>query len=197
MSSLDSRILIISGADASIIVRLRNPKTGDPIDLTDSTKIEFRFKNRDRTNLFLDNTLIPSIKAQITYTEVIFLADVAGANGNDIFLQFDGISDIDTVVNAWNVANPSNTVSHNGTGTDVLPASTIRLTDGYDAYSPVEIVGNPNLGKVKISILEKQTMELRRGNNQSFSTSIDYGTWPGGTRIKGIFDNLNVVDSDL
>jgi len=197
MTTLDSRILIISGADASIIVRLRNPKTGDPIDLTDFTKIEFRFKNRDRTDLFLDNTEIPAIKAQITYSEVIFLADIAGAIGNDIFLQFDGVSDIDTIVSAWNVGNPTNTISHNGTGTDVLPASTIRLTSGYDAYSPVEVIGEANLGKVRISILERETSELRRGNNQSFSTSIDYGTWPGGTRIKGIFNNLNVVDSDL
>ena len=197
MTTLDARILIISGADASVLVRLRNPKTGDPIDLTDFTKIEFRFKNSDRTDLFLDNTEIPAIKAQITYTEVIFLADVAGANGNDIFLQFDGISDIDTIVSAWNVANVGNEVSHNGTGTDVLLASTVRLTAGYDAYSPIEVVGLPNLGKVRISILEKETAELRRGTNQSFSMLVDYGTWPGGTRIKGIFDNLNVVDSDL
>lgn len=197
MTTLDSRILIISGADASIIVRLRNPKTGDPIDLTDNSKIEFRFKNSDRTDLFLDNTEIPAIKATITYSDVIFLADVAGANGNDIFLQFDGISDIDTIVNAWNIANVGNEVSHNGVGTDVLNASTIRLTSGYNAYKPVEIVGEPNLGKVRISILEKETDLLRRGNNQSFSMLIDYGTWPGGTRIKGVFNNLNVIDSDL
>lgn len=194
---LDNRILIISGSDASIIVRLRNPKTGDPIDLTNYTKIQFRFKNSDRTDLFLDNTLIPATKAQITYSNVIFIANVAGANGNDIFLQFDGVSNIDTVVAAWNTANVGNEVSHNGVGTDVLDASTVRLTDGYDAYSPVEVVGQENLGKVSISILEKETANLRRGNNQSFSMSIDYGTWPGGTRIKGVFDNLNVIDSDL
>lgn len=197
MSSLDSRIKIITGADVSITMRLRNPKTGDPTDLTNASKIQFKFKNHDRTNLFLDDTEVPAVAAQITYEEVIFISSSAGANGNDIFLVFDGIKDIDTVVGEWNAANVGNEVSHNGTGTDVLTASTIRLTGGYDAYKPIEIIGEANLGKVKISMLEKQSSELRRGNNQSFSSAIDYGTWPGGNRIKGIYNNLNVVDDDL
>jgi len=43
--------------------------------------------------------------------EVYFQADVIGDTGNSISLVFDGIDDADTVLNAWNTANPWNTAS--------------------------------------------------------------------------------------
>lgn len=195
MSYPESRISIISGADVSATIRLKNQKTRDPLDLTDATKIQFKFDTRNRDTLTIDNSEVPAVKAQILYSGVTFIAQNAGANGNDIILQFDGISDIDTVIGVWNTANPTNQVTFTGgLGTDVLPSSTVRLTDGYDAYFPVSVVGDPLLGKVKIALLESQTKLLKRGPNQSFLVTIDYGTFPGGNRIKGFFDKLDVLD---
>jgi hypothetical protein len=62
-----------------------------------------------------------AVAATATEQTVTFTADNAGVDGNSISLVFDGIEDITTIVDAWNTANPTNTVSHDGTGTDVLP----------------------------------------------------------------------------
>lgn len=43
--------------------------------------------------------------------EVYFQADNIGDTGNSISLVFDGVDDADTVLNAWNTANPWNTAS--------------------------------------------------------------------------------------
>jgi len=51
------------------------------------------------------------------------------SNTNNISISFDGVSDIDTIVNAYNLANPSKTISHNGVGTAVLPAGTLNLNN--------------------------------------------------------------------
>jgi hypothetical protein len=40
--------------------------------------------------------------------EVTITADTAGTAGNNITLTFDGVDDVDTVLAAWNSANPSN-----------------------------------------------------------------------------------------
>lgn len=192
--SIKDRITIITGTDRSPVVRLRNPKTGDPLDLTSATKIQFEFTNRNRSKLVLDNTEIPATRAQITVDNIIFIADNAGSQGNDIILQFDGVNDVTTVVSDWNTANPTNTVSHNGTGTEIISLQTVRLTDGFDAFFPVEINGDPQLGKVIIRLLEKDTNGLKRGPNQTFIAIIDYGTNPGGTRIKGFYSKLDVVE---
>lgn len=68
-----------------------------------------------------------------TYSGVTFTADNLGTVEGDITLTFDGVDDIDTVVNAWNTSNPNNTVTHDGTGTDVLAASTVTVTGGTNA----------------------------------------------------------------
>jgi hypothetical protein len=204
MSVNEQRIKIIAGADVSPVIRLKNPKTKDPIDLTAATKVQFVFPKRDRTQLVVDDTQIPATQAMIDVTEgtdiVTFLATTAGALGNDIILVFNGVDDIDTIVNAWNVANPTNQVGFSSdtlTGTDILSAQTIRLTDGYDAYTPVSIEGDPLLGKVKVTLLESETQLLKRGPNHSIQVIIDYGTFPGGTRVKGFFDKLDVIDNDV
>lgn len=194
--SKENVIDIISGADKIATFRLKNPKTGDPLNLTGFTKICVKFKKRDRTDLLIDNVTIPAVNASFTVGTVVFTAVTAGAAGNDIILQFDGIDDIDTIVGAWNLANPSNTVSHNGTGTDVLAAQTVRLTDGYNAYEPVSVVGDPLLGKVRINLLESQTGALKRGPNQTMTVTVDFGQNPGGQRIKAFFKTLNVISDD-
>lgn len=68
--------------------------------------------------------------AEVTEQAVTFTADATGEDGNSISLTFDGVDDIDTVVGAWNTANPTNTCSHNGTGTNVLTSATVSLVGG-------------------------------------------------------------------
>lgn len=71
------------------------------------------------------------VHATVVYDTVTFTADNGGIAGNDIDLVFDGIDDLDTVVNAWNAANPDNTVSFSGQlGTYVPAAGTADLDGG-------------------------------------------------------------------
>jgi len=63
--------------------------------------------------------------------EVQWKADNAGATGNSIALVFDGVDDTDTVLAAWNLANPTNTASVvGGTGNFVPPAGTAQFVGG-------------------------------------------------------------------
>ena len=63
-------------------------------------------------------------------------ADNAGDNGNGISLTFDGILSLDDVVNAWNAANTSNTVTHNAVdGSIIVDSQTADLIGGYDVFS--------------------------------------------------------------
>ena len=50
------------------------------------------------------------VAASVVYDTVTFTAVTPGIAGNSIALVFDSIDDIDTVVNAWNAGNPTNTV---------------------------------------------------------------------------------------
>ena len=190
------RLNIITGTDRSPLVRLRNPKTGDPLNLTGTSKIQVVFDTRNRGKLTLDDTEVPAVKAQYQDSDLslTIIADNAGSEGNNIILQFDGVNDLDTIIGDWNAANVANTASHNGTGTEVLTPQQIRLTDGYDAYYPVEIYGDAQLGKIVIRLLEKDTNLLKRGPNQDFVAIIDYGSHPGGTRVKGFYSKLDVID---
>lgn len=52
-------------------------------------------------------------------TDVTITADNDGTAGNSILLQFDGLDDIDTVLAAWNLANPGNTASLTGDGSQI------------------------------------------------------------------------------
>jgi hypothetical protein len=192
--SITNRVEINSGADASIVVRVKDPLTRDPFDLTNATNIQFTFDTRDRGKLTVDNVEVPAQVANLTYDNIALSAVNAGADGNLISLVFDGIADLDTIVNAWNTANPTNQAQHGGVGNEVLVAGTARLTDGYNAYTPVEIIGEAILGRVRITLLEKETSSLKRGPNQSFKMTIDQGAFPGGVRTKGSYDRLDVID---
>jgi len=62
---------------------------------------------------------------------ILFEADNPGTVGNAIALSFDGAIDtLDSVVSDWNTANPSNTVSHNGTGSTIPDFQTVNLSSG-------------------------------------------------------------------
>lgn len=69
-------------------------------------------------------------KASNTVSGVTFTADHNGTDGNSIALVFDGTLTTDQVKLAWNNANPYNTVSHNGTGSEVISAQTLNLING-------------------------------------------------------------------
>lgn len=73
-----------------------------------------------------DGVQASAVSGGATFTAVNY-----GVSGNSISLVFDGIDDIDTVVAAWNLANPSNQVTFTGVvGTTVLGAQTVTLANG-------------------------------------------------------------------
>jgi len=94
------------------------------------------------------NRLSPAaVAAEVVYDTVTFTADTAGAAGN-VNLIFNGSDDLDTVVGAWNTANPSNTISFSGqAGTYAPAAGTASLAGGLDALTPSAgdryLVGQP------------------------------------------------------
>ena len=62
---------------------------------------------------------------------VTFNADFPGYAGNTITIVSNGIDDLDTMVAAWNVPNPLNTVSFSGApGTDTLSVGSYTLVGG-------------------------------------------------------------------
>ena len=72
----------------------------------------------------------PIVFATILYGALNFTADTQGYLGNEITLVFDGVADADAVIGVWNAANPTNTVSHDGVGTEVLAAASVQLENG-------------------------------------------------------------------
>lgn len=78
---------------------------------------------------------IVGVAATKTEQGVVFTADNPGTDGNSISLVFDGVDDLDTVVDLWNVNNPSNTVSHDGVGNEVLTVITVNLEGGVNPFS--------------------------------------------------------------
>jgi hypothetical protein len=79
-------------------------------------------------------TSTAGVAATATEQGVTFTADNLGTIGDGISLGFNGIADVDAVVAAWNLANPSNTVSHDGAGTEVLTTATVNLSGGLEAF---------------------------------------------------------------
>jgi hypothetical protein len=78
-----------------------------------------------------EKAVVPSHDAaSADHGGVTFTADNLGEAGNDIILFFNGNDDIDTIIADHNTNNPSDTVSHNGTGTDVLALANIQLAGG-------------------------------------------------------------------
>lgn len=70
--------------------------------------------------------------ASTSYDNVTFTADNIGIIGNSISLVFDGTTNANTVVAAWNGANPTNTVNAIGPITETLIAGTAFLVGGED-----------------------------------------------------------------
>jgi hypothetical protein len=124
---------------------------GTPDQLTDThfldEDVDQNTNYQYRVRVFIQGN---ALYATATQEGVTFVADNLGIIGNSISLVFNGIDTVDTVVNAWNTANPTNTVSHDGAGTEILASATVNLaggidldpnTEGYSAWSLTGIVG--------------------------------------------------------
>ena len=191
----NNRLQIIRGEDKTVVFKIRERGSNDPINLDGVTNITIKLLQANRQELVLDMVQLPAKKAKIEVQDVKIVADNAGGMGNSIVLVFDGIQDLDTVINEWNNNNPANTVSHNGNG-DELFEGEFRLFGGLESYRAVDIDSDPLLGRVKLTLNELQTIRLRTGNNQSVPITIDWGYPPSGTRRIARFDNrLDVVNS--
>lgn len=184
------RLEIPSGADVTLIFRLHNRRTGDPLDLTDLNKVLLTLTARDRSLSTFTNASIPAIKAESTYAGVIYTAVTAGKTGDAIILVFNGTLTIAQVITAWNTANPSNQVSSNASTPSItVPAAgTLQLVGGYDTYAQISVSGNPLLGKIQLVLTQQDTLNLRIGNNQSMNIKVDFGV--GGPRKAGSYQNM-------
>lgn len=72
-------------------------------------------------------------------TDVTITADETGIAGDDISLEFDGILTVSEVLDAWNLANPSNTAALISGDGDQVPDNleVIDLASGVDAVAEI------------------------------------------------------------
>ena len=184
---------IVKGEDRVLTLSIKvKRREGDPYDLTGWTEIIAEFRKSDMSILSLSTAGVFATTSHTNGTDtVIFTADTIGVVGNSISLVFDGIDDVATVVGAWNTANPGNTVSHDGAGTEVLPAATVNLADGLDPLTQVSILGDEVLGKIQVSLTDEHTSSLRLGKSQSIRVKIDKGTQ---RRIAIFRNSIDVVN---
>jgi len=189
---------IIRGEDATFRIKLRLPNQ-DPYDLTGSTGVRVMFRKYDSGFYEANMDDVPADKAYAEYADVIYTAVTAGALGNNILLQFNGVYSIDTVVDNWNLNNPSNTVIHDAADGAVVPvASDVQLDQGVDIYQKVSIISPPVLGKISVALSNTDTNQLKPGNRLPVHVIIDKGVHPAGERRKVIIDaGVTVTDSPL
>ena len=180
MTTTNKVPVIYKGSDVKFIVRIRDDND-DPVDFTGVTLFTVKMKATPKGNFTVDSNQIPATAASATSGGVTFTADASGELGNAISLVFNGSDDVDTVVSTWNLGNPGNTVSHDGVGTEVISASTLPLSGGVEAYFKVETEGNPVLGKIRITLNEEDTEQLRLNENP-IEIIIDRGAHPAGDR---------------
>lgn len=185
---MSDRLKINRGSDKDFIIKIRSKDNNDPVNLTSATKIAITLTKSNRSLLVRDNSLMPAKKAFVDINNVRIIADNAGMNGNSIILLFNGVDNLNTVIADWNSSNPTNTISHNGSGTQVFDGE-YQLEGGADAYYPVTIEGNPLLGKIRVHLSDFDTSSLRLGLNQSLTVTIDFGIHPTGIRKITRYDN--------
>lgn len=195
---MHDQITIIRGEDRNMILRMIFKDSTEPYDLINWTKISVEFKKADRT--ILEKTTDPygGEFASGLYDNVTYTANSIGAIGNTIELTFDGNNTIQQVIDAWNSANPTNTVSSDAADDQVVPpAGSVQLNGGVEPQRDVEVI-NETLGKISVRLSDDETAGLKRGPNQSFKVVVDKGEHPNGDRRIVLFDSkLNIVDADL
>lgn len=186
---------IVKGEDRILTFAVKVKKIeGDPYDLTGFTKLTAEFRNSDNSILAKTTDLVGGAAATATFEGVTFTADSIGTDGNSISLVFNGSDTVDTVVNNWNSANPGNTVSHDGDGSEVLSSTTVNLSGGEDQNQFVTVQGDPLLGKIQVELTDTDTNGMRLGKSQSVRIKIDKGS----TRRIAIFRNsIDVVNPEF
>lgn len=191
----NTRLKIVRGEDESFVLKLRTKTDRDPLDLTDATKITVIMNKSNRSQLTLTNEPVSASKATTSVDGVTFIAADAGANGNSIALDLDGVRTVQQIVDQWNTANPSNQVEFTGTASKVLSGGSYSLSGGLPAYTPIEVIGNPVLGKFKLTLIDLHTNQLRLGLNQSLTVIVDFGVHPTGNRVVSQLSNfMDVVE---
>jgi hypothetical protein len=93
-------------------------------------------------------------------TDVIIEADSAGVVGNSIVLDFDGLDDIDTVLAAWNLANPANTATLIGDGSQIPDnLEQIQLAGGAAEVLASDANTAPAIAAFGTQSISESTME--------------------------------------
>lgn len=104
-------------------------------------------------------------QATAEHDSVTFTADIAGEEGNNIILEFNGIIDIDTAI-----ANSGASVSHNGIGTDILSESgTLQLSGGG-----IGIQEDQNLLDAKLQMARNVKLFEMRKQRDILAKEADY-----------------------
>jgi hypothetical protein len=184
---------IIKGEDNELTLNIVN-KFRRPYDLTGWTKISVFFKKADG-GVLEKNTVIYNTKAEALYLGITFTAVTSGTAGNSISLVFDGLLTIGMVVDAWNLANPSNKVAHNGNNGSVLAAGTVNLANAQDGLLDV-LVPLDVLGSIKVMLHDFDSKYLLAGRSITFKVVIDKGSPPQGERRKVMFRNALDIEED-
>jgi len=188
-------ITIVRGTDKRFVLKLRRPN-GDPyIRLPEADKITLEFPKQSG-KVVIDDSTIAAETAECLYEEVTFSAVVAGAAGNDIVLEFDGIKTITAVLNEWNTANPTNTAESDAADESViLTSSQVTLAGGIDSYKKVEGTEPLAVGFVQVILPDTDTEYMRLGLKQDIRGYVDFGTHPAGFRDPVLVESeLNVID---
>jgi len=106
------------GINPNVAITLTNPK------------VEFILSPTLRGATFATGTRVTGIGQSFTVT-----ADNLGTIGNAFVINFNGVDDTQTLINNWNVANPTNTVSAVDTGGGlafVIGAGSFTIAGGTD-----------------------------------------------------------------
>lgn len=181
------------GEDISIPVNITYDNKR-PFDLTGWTKITAEFKKSDNEILSQSTEPANGIFSSAEYEGVTYTADEVGTIGNSISLVFDGNDDIDTVVDAWNTSNPSNTVSSDASDGTVVPsAGTVNLSGGEEPEPEIDVVDD-KLGEISIKLNDTETSMLRLGNEQSIKLLIDFQDHPEGKRRIAVINRMIDVE---
>ena len=97
------------------------------------------------------NTFIPNGTKTVSYGGIKFTPLSKLNSGlNDYNLTFDGVQDLDTVVNSYNLANPTKKVSHNGIGTEVLAAGSFSLNNNVEGLATFSL-GSDKSYKIQLT----------------------------------------------
>jgi hypothetical protein len=173
------------GSDAGFKIYLRD-QDGRPYDLTGVTALRLRLPKDPIGAVEVTSAETPAVAATASLEQdeeaYEFTAETAGLAGNDIELEFDGSTSVQDVVDAWNTANPGNSVSFDGDGDTLLDPQTVALAGGVDAYTKLVAQTPLQLGTVNVLLSEADTALLKIGKNIAIELTIDKGASPGGQR---------------